>query len=150
MKRLSPSKWLSQTKELLNHRRNIDADSIDSSLFEAHVLLTQEHYNEAKFLLDGAIDNPEELEDTRYCYYLYLTCLYNGDEYYSQQIADKITAIYNKQPENWRIGWLLLYLPSDCNRNNNAKWNFVCFNFNFNNRNYNACNYFYNKKSQAG
>lgn len=125
MKRLSPSKWLSQTKELLNHRRNIDADSIDSSLFEAHVLLTQEHYNEAKFLLDGAIDNPEELEDTRYCYYLYLTCLYNGDEYYSQQIADKITAIYKKQPDNWRIGWLLLYLPGEFTRNDSVKWIFV-------------------------
>ncbi len=125
MKRLSSSKWLAQTKEMLKHRRNIDADGIDNCLFEAHVLLTQEHYNEAKYLLDGAIDNPEELEDTRYCYYLYLTCLYNGDEYYSQQIADKITAIYNRQPDNWRIGWLLLYLPSDYNRSDSAKWNFI-------------------------
>jgi len=124
-KLLSASKWLTQTKEILNHRRNIDADGIDNCLFEAHVLLTQEHYNEAKFLLDGAIDNPEQLEDTRYCYYLYLTCLYNGDEYYSQQIADKITAIYKKQPDNWRIGWLLLYLPGDYNRSVSTKWNFV-------------------------
>ena len=125
MKRLSASKWLAQTKELLGHRRNIDADSIDSSLFEAHVLLTQEHYNEAKYLLDAALDNPEDLEDTRYCYYLYLTCLYNGDEYYSQQIADRITAIYKKQPDNWRIGWLLLYLPGEFTRNDSVKWNFV-------------------------
>ncbi len=125
MKRLSSSKWLTQTKELLNHRRNIEAAGIDNCLFEAHVLLTQEHYNEAKWLLDHTIENPEELEDTRYCYYLYLTCLYNGDEYYSQQVADKITAIYKKQPDNWRIGWLLLYLPSDCNRNSTVKWNFI-------------------------
>lgn len=125
MKCLSAAKWLAQTKEMLNHRRNIDADGIDNCLFEAHVLLTQEHYNEAKFLLSGAIDNPEELEDTRYCYYLYLTCLYNGDEYYSKQMADKITAIYLKQPDNWRIGWLLLYLPSDYARSNSAKWNFI-------------------------
>ena len=124
-KRLSASKWLAQTKEMLSHRRNIDADGIDNCLFEAHVLLTQEHYNEAKYILDGAIDNPEELEDTRYCYYLYQTCLYNGDEYYSQQIADKITSIYKKQPDNWRIGWLLLYLPCEYNRSTGAKWNFV-------------------------
>jgi len=125
MKRLSAAKWLAQTKEMLNHRRNIDADGIDNCLFETHVLLTQEHYNEAKFLLNGAIDNPEELDDTRYCYYLYLTCLYNGDEYYSKQTADKITAIYQKQADNWRIGWLLLYLPSDYARSNSAKWNFI-------------------------
>ena len=60
-----------------------------------------------------------------YCYYLYLTCLYNADEYYSQQVAGTINAIYQKQPDNWRIGWLLLYLPSDCNRSVSAKWNFI-------------------------
>ena len=125
MKRLSSAKWLAQTKEILSHRRNIDAETIDNCLFEAHVLLTQEHYNEAKWLLDHTIDNPEELEDTRYCYYLYLTCLYNADEYYSQQVAGTINAIYQKQPDNWRIGWLLLYLPSDCNRSVSAKWNFI-------------------------
>ena len=125
MKRLSAAKWMAQTKELLSHRRNIDADGVDNCLFEAHILLTQEHYNEAKYLLDRCIDNPEELEDTRYCYYLYLTCLYNADEYYSQQIADTITAIYQKQPDNWRIGWLLLYLPSDYNRSAGVKWNFI-------------------------
>ena len=125
MKHLAANKWLAQTKELLSHRRNIDADSIDNVLFEAHVLLTQEHYNEAKCLLDEGIDNPDELEDTRYCYYLYLTCLYNGDEYYSQQIADKLTAIYKKQPDNWRIGWILLYLPGEYTRNNTIKWNFI-------------------------
>ncbi len=125
MKRLSAAKWMAQTKELLSHRRNIDADGVDNYLFEAHILLTQEHYNEAKYLLDRCIDNPEELEDTRYCYYLYLTCLYNKDEYYSGQIADKITAIYKKQPDNWRIGWLLLYLPSDYNRSESGKWNFI-------------------------
>ena len=125
MKRIASAKWLSQTKELLNHRRNIDADGVDNCLFEAHMLLTQEHYNEAKWLLDQTIENPELLEDTEYCYYLYLTCLYNGDEYYSQQIADKITAIYKKQPDNWRIGWLLLYLPGEFTRNDSVKWNFV-------------------------
>jgi len=125
MKRLSSSKWLAQTKEMLNHRRNIDDSGIDNCLFEAHVLLTQEHYNEAKYLLDRSIDNPEDLEDTRYCYYLYLTCLYNADEYYSQQTADRIAAIYRKQPDNWRIGWLLLYLPGEYNRNGSVKWNFI-------------------------
>ena len=125
MKRLSSSKWMSQSRDLLKHRQNIEADGVDESLFEAHLLLTQERYNEAKFILDRAVDDPEELEDTRYCYYLYLTALYNKDEYYTVQTADKIMSIYNKNKENWRIAWLLLYLPAECSRNVNAKWNFV-------------------------
>ena len=124
-KRLLAAKWLSQSKDLLKHRRNIESDGIDESLFEAHLLLTQERYNEAKFVLDAVISDPEELEDTRYCYYLYLTSLYNGDEFYSQQIADKMLSIFRKNPDNWRIGWLLLYLPGECSKSVNAKWNFV-------------------------
>lgn len=125
MKRLSAAKWMAQTKELLDHYRNIESDHIDSSLFEAHLLLTQEHYNEAKWMLDHAIEEPEELEDTRYCYYLYLTSLYNVDEYYSRQIADQMMAIYRKNPGNWRIAWLLLYLLGGTGKSVGSKWNFA-------------------------
>lgn len=125
MKRLSAAKWMAQTKELLDHYRNIESDHIDSSLFEAHLLLTQEHYNEAKWMLDHAIEEPEELEDTRYCYYLYLTSLYNVDEYYSRQIADQMMAIFRKNPGNWRIAWLLIYILGDSGKSVGSKWNFA-------------------------
>ncbi len=125
MKRLSLQKWLSQTKELLEHYRIIEAAGVESSLFEAHLLITQERFNEAKWMLDHAIADPEQLEDTLYCYYLYLTSLYNVDEYYSRQIADRIMSIYNKDKENWRIAWLLLYLLGELNKNTASKWNFA-------------------------
>ena len=125
MKRLSTAKWMSQTKELLTHYRIIESDHIDSSLFEAHLLLTQEHYNEAKWMLDHAIEEPEKLEDTRYCYYLYLTSLYNVDEYYSRQIADRMMAVFRKNPGNWRIAWLLLYMLGGTGKSVGSKWNFA-------------------------
>ena len=125
MKRLSMQKWLGQTKELLEHYRNLESETVDSSLFEAHLLITQERYNEAKWMLDHAIEDPEQLDDTQYCYYLYLTSLYNVDEYYSRQIADQIMSIYHKNKENWRIAWLLLYLLGDVNKNAGSKWNFA-------------------------
>ena len=125
MKRLSLQKWLIQTKELLEHYRIIDSDGIECSLLEAHLLITQERYNEAKWMLDHAIADPEQLDDTLYCYYLYLTSLYNVDEYYSRQIADQIMSIYHKNKENWRIAWLLLYLLGDINKNAGSKWNFA-------------------------
>lgn len=125
MKRLSLSKWLAQTKELLEHYRIIEPESVECSLFEAHLLITQERFNEAKWMLDHAIEDPEQLEDTRYCYYLYLTSLYNVDEYYSRQIADRIMSIYHKNKENWRIAWLLLFLLGDINKNAGSKWNFA-------------------------
>lgn len=125
MKRLSLQKWLIQTKELLEHYRIIESGGMECSLFEAHLLITQERFNEAKWMLDHAINDPEQLEDTLYCYYLYLTSLYNVDEYYSRQIADRIMSIYHKNKENWRIAWLLLYLLGDINKNAASKWNFA-------------------------
>lgn len=125
MKRLSMQKWQTQTKELLDHYRNLDSDNVDCSLFEAHLLITQENFNEAKWILDHAIEDPEQLEDTRYCYYLYLTTLYNKDEYYSRQTAERVMWIFKQNPENWRIAWLLLYLHSDMNKRSANKWNFA-------------------------
>ncbi len=125
MKRLSMSKWLSQTKDVLAHQRNCDKNIVDSSLFEAHLLLTQEHYNEAKWMLDHTIEDPEQLDDTRYCYYLYLTSLYSADEYYSRQIADRVEAVFKQNPGNWRIAWLLLYLSADVNKTTVSRWNFA-------------------------
>lgn len=125
MKRLSLQKWLVQTKELLEHYRILDTDGVECSLFEAHLLITQERFNEAKWMLDHAIENPEQLDDAQYCYYLYLTSLYNVDEYYSRQIADQIMSIYHKNKGNWRIAWLLLYLLGDINKNTGSKWNFA-------------------------
>ena len=125
MKRLSMAKWLSQTKDVLAHQKNCDRNSVDSSLFEAHLLLTQQHFNEAKWMLDHAIEDPEQLDDTRYCYYLYLTSLYSGDEYYSRQITDRVVSIFKKNPGNWRIAWLLLYLSADVNKSDAGRWNFA-------------------------
>lgn len=125
MKRLSLQKWLLQTREQLEQYRMLDQESVECSLFEAHLLITQERFNEAKWMLDHAITDPEQLEDTLYCYYLYLTSLYNVDEYYSKQIADQIMSIYHKNKENWRIAWLLLYLLGDVNKNAASKWNFA-------------------------
>lgn len=125
MKRLSAQKWIAQTKEVLEHYRNIETTGIDSSLFEAHLLITQENYNEAKWVLEHFMEDPEELDDTRYCYYLYLTTLYNKDEYYSRRISDRVMSIFNRDPFNWRIAWLLLYLAREINRSAASKWNFA-------------------------
>lgn len=125
MKKITLQKWLIQTREQLEHYRMLEPESVECSLFEAHLLITQERFNEAKWILDHAIEDPEQLDDTLYCYYLYLTSLYNVDEYYSKQIADQIMSIYHKNKGNWRIAWLLLYLLGEVNKNAASKWNFA-------------------------
>lgn len=125
MKKITLSKWLLLTNEILAHRKSIEEDNIENSLFEAHLLMTQERFNEAKWILDHQVEPlEEELSDELYCYYLYLTTLYNVDEYYTREMADRVENIYVKDKSNWRIAWLILCLSEELNRDLSKKWQF--------------------------
>ena len=126
MKKINMSKWLLLTGELIGHRKNIDEENVENSLFEAHLLITQERFNEAKWILDYQVAPiEEELSDTLYCYYLYLTTLYNVDEFYTREMTEKVFTIFEKNNSDWRIAWLLLSLSEDLNRNPAKKWAFA-------------------------
>lgn len=124
MMKLAQSKWLVMTQELLSHRRNLDDDGVENALFQVQMLITQERYNEAKWILDHSVPEPTKLSDELYCYYLYLTTLYNVDELYSKDVARNVQSIYNRNPQNWRIAWLLLHLSGELNKSVTTKWNF--------------------------
>lgn len=115
MKKITMSKWLLLTQELIDHRKSMEEEKVENFLFEAQLLITQERFNEAKWILDHQVPEPEKLEDTLYCYYLYLTTLYNVDEYYTRETARRVSSIYEKNADNWRIAWLLLYLSRELN-----------------------------------
>lgn len=44
-------------------------------------------------------------------YYLYLTTLYDKREEYVKRAAARVEEIYTRYPEEWRIAWLMLFLP---------------------------------------
>ncbi len=126
MKKINLSKWLILTEELLTHRKNIDEDNIENSLFEAHLLITQERYNEAKWILDHKVaDGIDEESNAIYCYYLYLTSLYNVDEFYTKQVTERVCAIYEQDQDDWRVAWLMLSMSEELNKNRTRKWNFA-------------------------
>ncbi len=126
MKKINMSKWLLLTDELLLHRKNIDEYNVENSLFEAHLLITQERYNEAKWILDHKVsDGISDSRNALYCYYLYLTSLYNVDEFYTKQITEQVNAIYEQDHDDWRVAWLILSMSEELNKNRTRKWNFA-------------------------
>lgn len=125
VKRLTGQKCVAQTKELLSYIKNISDNYVSSSLAEAHLMIVQEKYNEAKWLLDYEVGDPEDLEDDKYCYYLYLTVLYSADDFYALEVAERIKSIYQKNMNNWRIAWVYMQLAPEFNRSAISKWNFA-------------------------
>ena len=125
LKKISTGTWMTETQKLLNRMSEIDDKNIAVKLFQAQILLTEERYNEAKWLIEKQEEQvlavKEECPEL-WCYYLYLTTLYSRDEKYVDDIAAVVEEIYNRNRGNWRIAWLLLYLSEEYVKRPSRKW----------------------------
>lgn len=84
--------------------------------------------NEAGGMLDqarNAILQSKDMDNAVWCYYLYLSTLRGKDEDYVNKIAGEVASSYEKEPDNWRLGWLLLYLSPEYGMSYVKKWMFI-------------------------
>ena len=125
LKKISTTTWMTETNKLLNRMMELDDKDIAYKLFQAQILLTEERYNEAKWLIekheDQVLLRQKECPEL-WCYYLYLTTLYSKDYIYVDEVAAEVTEIYARNRGNWRIAWLLLYLSEEYVKNPARKW----------------------------
>ena len=96
-------------------------------LFQAQLLVTEERYNEAGWILDHVSNLLEEGngDDTQLAYYLYLTTLVHRDEHDVNKVTADVERIYRKDNSNWRVAWLLLYLSEEYHKSVTGKWIFL-------------------------
>ena len=122
-KKISASMWMQETEKILDQLAETDDRDLNTKLFRAQLLITQERYNEADWLLkqvDALID--EQFDPNSYCYYLYLTTLLHTNEEYVEEIAARVERIFVQNSEQWRIAWLLLYLSDEYSKSPSRKW----------------------------
>lgn len=126
-KKVSANTWLMESVKIVDRMNTIDEYSVTARLFKAQLLITEERYNEAKWLLDH-IETDIEGEKSSpeiWCYYLYLTTLYNREEGYVNEMTEEVESVYVRNPGNWRIAWLLLYLREEFSKSPSRKWIFL-------------------------
>ena len=125
LKKISTKTWMTETNKLLNRMMELDDKDITYKLFQAQILLTEERYNEAKWLVEKQEEQvllrQKECPEL-WCYYLYLTTLYSRDYRYVDEVAAEVSEIYERNRGNWRIAWLLLYLSEEYVKNSSRKW----------------------------
>lgn len=127
-KRISLANWLRETGALVEKLIALDEEDISARLFKAQVLITQERQNEANWLLEYAqnmMERQENGSDELWAYYLYLTTLVSRDADQIERVADEMERLYRKNPESWRIAWLLLYLSEEYTKMPSAKLQFL-------------------------
>lgn len=123
MRKISAALWMKETGQRIDRLIEIDDKDIATKLFQVQLLITEERYNEANWVLDQ-IDTMMEghFDATLYCYYLYLTTLINREETYIDEVAEQVERIFVQNADNWRIAWLLLYLSEDYSKSPSRKW----------------------------
>lgn len=125
LRKISTKTWMTETNKLLNRMMELDDKDITYKLFQAQILLTEERYNEAKWLIEKqeeqVLARQRECPEL-WCYYLYLTTLYSKDDKYVDEAAAEVAEVYGRNRGNWRIAWLLLYLSGEYVINASRKW----------------------------
>lgn len=122
-KKIGAQLWMQETEKIIGQLIETDEKELSFKLLQVQLLITQERYSEADWMLEQIDVSLEENYDAAlYCYYLYLTTLINRDESYIDEIAGRVERIYVQNSDNWRIAWLLLYLSEDYSKSPSRKW----------------------------
>ncbi|HKM35082.1 MAG TPA: DUF5717 family protein [Lachnospiraceae bacterium] len=128
IKKISASTWLKESNKLVEKMSAGDDKDITARLFQSQLLITEERYNEAQWILDHVADilDSKKTENTvQTAYYLYLTTLIHREEEYVNRITSQVDYIYKQNKDEWRIAWLLLYLSEEYNKSFSKKWMFL-------------------------
>lgn len=125
LKRMDLISWREAAKECVEQMSGFMEHQTEAKLFTAQLLLTQDKATEAGWILEKLEDHIEEEDPAVYCYYLYLTTLYNRDSAYAKEAAREVESIFAQNPGEWRIAWLLLFLSRSLGRSALSKWSFL-------------------------
>lgn len=115
LRQINVNTWVRESMKIVERLNTIDDKNPLSRLFQAQLLLVEERYNEANWILEHVESemNIHTTDYATYCYYLYLTTLYRREEDYVNQTAVQINSIYEQNRRNSMILWTLCYLDEE-------------------------------------
>lgn len=125
LKKISTRTWMTETGKLIERLLEIDDKDLAAKMFYVQLLITQERYQEAKWMLEQNQEQAAMLRVEKkelWCYYLYLTTLCSEDDSYVDDVAKEIAGMYERNRGNWRMAWLLLFLSDEYTKSPTRKW----------------------------
>ena len=129
MKKMSAEDWQQEAWECVDGMMRYADQNPVPRLFRAHLLINSDRYDEAGWILDHAEPLLDTADPAVQGYYLYLDTLCAREESYVRSVERKLLELFDRNPREWRIAWLLLFLSRELNRNDSARWMFLeeCF-----------------------
>lgn len=127
-RKITTEVWLYETDKIVAEMQELSESNPVPKLFKAQILITQERFNEANWLLNKVseeMNESSEINPVMKAYYLYLTSLNARDEIYTDEITSQVQELFANNPSEWRIAWMLLYLCEEYAVSPSKKWLFI-------------------------
>ncbi|MBR4529641.1 MAG: hypothetical protein IKO80_05090, partial [Lachnospiraceae bacterium] len=108
--------WLIETGKIISSMNSLAPDDVRFQLYTAHYLITASRENEAIWVLDKIRTSVEETcayGETMRAYFLYLETLLSREEIKISAVEEILLGMLARDPDNWRIAWLLQFLFDD-------------------------------------
>lgn len=123
LRKISTNSWVEYTTDIIDKLMELEPDNIGFELMHIQILITGERYNEANWRLEQLEEAVEETKNYAiYCYYHYLTTLIDRTQEHTDEVADVVERIFANHQDEWRLGWLLLYLSEETAKSPLARW----------------------------
>lgn len=122
-KQISIGTWVRDSMKIVERMNLLDDKNPVSRLYQAQLLIVEERFSEAKWILDHVetqmdlMDAPEEVQ----CYYLYLTTLYKRDNAYVDEVGEKLLKHFKRNQHSMPIFWMLLYIDEELSGSSSKK-----------------------------
>lgn len=122
-KKITARVWLSETGKIISKMNAIDDKNIEVKLYTAHYYITAGRTAEGKEILDQIEREVQDTPgDTLYSYFLYLSTLCSREENYVNDISETLEKIFKRNPDNWRIAWLIQFVSEEYSGSSPRKW----------------------------
>ncbi|MCR5675277.1 MAG: DUF5717 family protein [Lachnospiraceae bacterium] len=114
--RMKSREWLLATGQIISRMNALAPDDVRMQLYTAHYLITASRESEAVWVLDRIRTSVEETcsyGETMRAYFLYLETLLSREDTKICAVEEILLGMLARNPDNWRIAWLLQFLFDD-------------------------------------
>lgn len=113
MKKIVTGVWSKESCACLERLRELEPENLWYVLYHAQALLVNKQWQESKWVLQGFRREAVPEDSPLYAYYLYLCTLMETDASYVARTFGRIREIYQKNQEDARLFFVMLFLDPE-------------------------------------
>ena len=130
LQKMDVETWIDCSVKAIDHYTGAGGEDPFADLFLAQLYYADDKRQKAVEILNRLQEHQERFSNvTQYGFYLYLTTFFSRDSDYVDQIEAEITHLFEENPSDWVLQWILMYLNERLLKDDAAKYGVVAGQF---------------------